>query len=129
MNLLQSLGFLIGALVMVAGATTLAAPNQFLSLMRSLMTPAGLYAITVARVAVGLVFVFGAPASRAPRLLRVLGIVVIIAGMATPLFGVARSQAVLDWWANVGPALKTLDAVVAMALGGFLVYAFRAKNK
>ena len=45
------------------------------------MTPAGLYAITVLRIAIGLVFVFAAPASRTPRTLRVLGLVVIIAGL------------------------------------------------
>jgi uncharacterized membrane protein YwaF len=64
------------------------------------MTPTGLYAIAVLRIAIGLVFVFAAPASRAPRTLRVFGLVVIIAGLMTPWFGVTRAQATLNWVAS-----------------------------
>jgi hypothetical protein len=90
------------------------------------MTPAGLGAIAALRIAFGLVFVLAAPASRAPRTLRVLGLVVILAGLMTPWFGVARARAVLNWFASAGPLLMRLDAGVGMALGGFLVYVFRA---
>jgi hypothetical protein len=71
------------------------------------------------------VFLLAAPASRAPRTLRVLGLFVIIAGLTTPWFGVARSLAVLDWWASVGPSLRRLEAGMAVALGSLLVYVFR----
>ena len=93
------------------------------------MTPTGLYAIAVLRIAIGLVFVFAAPASRAPRTVRVLGLFVIIAGLSTPWFGVARARAVLNWFASAGPLLMRLDAALGMALGGFLVYVFRAPTR
>jgi len=93
------------------------------------MTPTGLYAIAVLRIAIGLVFVFAAPASRAPRTLRVLGLVAIIAGLTTPWFGVTRARATLNWVASAGPLLMRLDACVGMAMGGFLVYAFRAPTR
>jgi len=125
---MQWLGLVIGVLVMVAGATTLAAPDQFLSLLRSLMTPAGMYAIAAGRIAIGSVFVLGAPASRAPRTIRWLGLIIIFAGLATPFFGVARSESILNWWEGVGPVLKTIDAVVAITLGGFIVYAFSPRR-
>jgi len=41
---------------------------------------------------------------------------VIIAGLSTPLFGVARAQAVVNWLASAGPLLMRLDAVIGMAL-------------
>ena len=119
------LGLVIGALVILASAISFAVPDLRLSLERSVMTPTGLYAIAVLRIAIGLVFVLAAPASRAPRTLRVLGVIVIIAGLSTPSFGVARAQAVVNWLASAGPLLMRLDAVVGMALGGFLVYVFR----
>ena len=75
------LGLVIGALVILASAISFAAPDLRLSLERSVMTPAGLYAIAALRIAIGLVFVLAAPASRAPRTLRVLGLIVIIAGL------------------------------------------------
>ena len=119
----------IGVLVILVGAIGVAAPDVFLSVGRSVITPGGLYAIAALRIGIGLVFVLAAPASRAPRTLRVLGVFVIVAGLATPWFGVARSLAVLDWWASVGPSLRRLDAGLAVALGGLLVYVFRPPTR
>ena len=113
----------------LGSAISFAAPDLRLSLERSVITPAGLYAIAALRIAIGLVFVLAAPASRAPRTLRVLGLIVIIAGLSTPWFGVARARAVVNWLASAGPFLMRLDAVVGMALGGFLVYVFRTPTQ
>jgi hypothetical protein len=126
---MRLLGLVIGALTVLVSAISLAVPDLKLSLERSAMTPTGLYAIAVLRLAIGLVFVCAAPASRAPRTLRVLGLVVIIAGLMTPWFGVTRAQATLNWMASAGPLLMRLDACVGMAMGGFLVYVFRASTR
>jgi hypothetical protein len=116
---------MIGAVVILGSAVSFAAPDLRLSLERSVMTPAGLYAIAVLRIAIGVVFVQAAPASRAPRTVRVLGLIVVIAGLLTPWFGVARAREVVNWLTSAGPLLMRLDAVVGMAMGGFLVYVFR----
>ena len=122
---MRLLGLAIGVLVILASVISLAAPDLRLSLERSVITPAGLYVIAALRIAIGLVFVLAAPASRAPRTLRVLGLIVIIAGLMTPAFGVTRARAAIDWLSSAGPLLMHLDAVVGMALGGFLVYVLR----
>jgi hypothetical protein len=126
---MRLLGLVIGVIVMLAGAISFAAPDLRLSLERSVMTPAGLYAVAALRIAIGLGFVLAAPASRAPRTLRVLGVIVIVAGLMTPWFGVSRARAALDWWASAGPFLMRLDAGVGMAIGGFLVYVFRTPTR
>ena len=126
---MRRLGLVIGALVILASVISFAAPALRLSVERSVMTPAGLYAIAALRIAIGLVFVLAAPASRAPRTLRVLGLIVIIAGLSTPWFGVDRAQAVLNWVASAGPLLMRLDAVVGIAIGGFLMYVFRPATR
>jgi len=123
---MRLLGLVIGALVILASAISFAAPDLRLSLEGSMMTPVGLYAIAALRIAIGLVFVFAAPASRALRTLRVLGLIVIIVGLATPWFGVARAQAAVNWLASAGTIFMRLDAGLGMALGVFLVYVFRA---
>ena len=122
---MRSFGLVIGALLILGSAISFTAPDLRLSLERSAITPVGLYAITALRIATGLGLVLAAPASRAPRTLGVLGLIVIIAGLSTPLFGVARAQAVVNWLASAGPLLMRLDAVIGMALGGFLVYVSR----
>ena len=123
------LGLAIGALVILVSALSFAVPDLRLALEESVLTPTGLYAIAVGRIAIGLVFVFAAPASRAPRTLRVLGFIVIIAGLSTPWFGVARARAVVDWLASVGPWSLRLAAGVGMAIGGFIVYVFRTPTR
>ena len=122
-------GFVIGAVVILWSAISFVAPDRRLAVERAVMTPAGLYAIAALRIAIGVVFVLAAPASRAPRTLRVLGVIVMIAGLTTPWFGVTRARAVLDWLAGAGPLLMRLDAAVGMALGGFLVYVFRGPTR
>jgi hypothetical protein len=126
---MRLLGLVIGGLVILVSAISFAVPDLKLSLERSAMTPAGLNTIAVLRIALGLVLVFAAAASRARRTLRVLGLVVIIAGLMTPWFGVTRAQATLNWVASAGPLLMRLDACVGMAMGGFLVYVFRAPTR
>ena len=123
------LGLAIGALVILVSALSFAVPDLRLALEESVLTPTGLYAIAGVRIAIGLVFVFAAPASRAPRTLRVLGFIVIIAGLSTPWFGVARSRAVVDWLASVGPWSLRLAAGVGMAIGAFIVYVFRTPTR
>jgi len=123
------LGLAIGALVILVSALSFAVPDLRLALEESVLTPTGLYAIAVGRIAIGLVFVFAAPASRAPRTLRVLGFIVIIAGLSTPWFGVARARAVVDWLASVGPWSLRLAAGVGMAIGAFIVYVFRTPTR
>ena len=126
---MRLLGLVIGALVILGSAISFAAPDLRLSLERLVITPAGLYAIASLRIAVGLMLVLAAPSSQTPRALRVLGLIVIIAGLTTPWFGVARARAVLNWLASAGPLVMRLDACVGMAMGGFLVYVFRAPTR
>jgi hypothetical protein len=123
---MRLVGLIIGVLIILIGAIGLARPDLLLSLGRSVITPGGLYVIAAVRIAVGLFFLLAAGASRAPRVLRVLGVIVILAGLATPWFGVARSQAILDWATSAGLPFMRCVAGVVMLIGGLLVYAFRS---
>ena len=126
---MRSLGVVVGVLLILASAVSFAAPDLRLSLERAAMTTAGLYAIAVLRIGIGVGFLLASSASRAPWTLRALGVVVILVGLSTPLFGVARARAVMNWLANAGPLLMRLDAAVGMAFGGFVVYVFRTPRR
>ena len=58
-----------------------------------------------------------------PRALQVLGGVIIIAGLMTPLFGVDRAQAVVHWFASRGAIAVRVVGAGMMLLGAFLIYA------
>jgi hypothetical protein len=118
-------GLAMGALLILVGAITVAVPGLRLAMERSIMTPAGLYVVAAVRIAIGLGFLLAARAAQTPRMIRVFGLIVILAGLLTPWFGVTRAHDLMNWLENTRPLLMRVDAVVAMAIGAFLVYVFR----
>jgi hypothetical protein len=120
---MRYLALLIAMAAVAVGITGLFAPDTLFAMTRYVGTPAGLYAIAVVRVAVGVVLIMVAPLSRAPRFLRAAGGLVMLAGLMTPFFGVERTRAVLEWEATQGTALIRAGAAVALALGVFLAFA------
>ena len=120
---MKYLALVIGVFVMAVGTAGLFVPETLLSFARFATTSAGLYAIAAIRVAIGIVFMLVAPRSRAPKTLRMLGAFVLVAGLATPLIGVERVQAIIDWETTHGTALLRLGAGVALLIGGFIAYA------
>jgi hypothetical protein len=119
-------GLVIGVVIVLGSAISFAAPEARLWLEHSVLTSTGLDVIAVVRVAIGLGFLFAASVSRQPRTIRALGIIVIIAGVMTPWFGVARARAAVNWFEAAGPFPMHLEAVAGVALGSFVIYAFRA---
>ena len=120
---MKALALLVALFVIVVGITGVIAPDRVMAIGRQLITPTGLYVIGALRVVIGLVLFLAAPASRAPKTLRVLGVLVVIAGLATPLFGVVfgidRMRALLDRAAEGTPFIR-LGAALAIVLGAWL---------
>ena len=74
------------------------------------------------RLAMGLVMVLAATASRAPKTLRLLGAVMCLQGLSAALLGSEHARTVLEWEA-MRPALLWAGAIVALASGIFIVFA------
>ena len=120
---MKLLALVIAAVIIAIGVVGLITPATLLAIGQSVTTPIGLYVIAGVRVCIGVVLLVTASASRMPRTVRLAGAVVVMAGIATPIFGVERSRAVLEWLTAQGPALVRGDALVAMAVGAFMIYA------
>jgi hypothetical protein len=114
---------MIGVAVAGLGLVGLLAPSQLLDFGRSLLTETGLYIVAAARVGFGVLLLFAARLSRMPRTLRVFGILIIVAGLTTPLFGVERSVSMFNWLSAQAPALVRVMATLAIAFGTLVVYA------
>jgi hypothetical protein len=74
------------------------APSVLLEFGRSLQTSNALSIVAAVRVVFDVILLRVAPASRTPKVFRVLGVFIIIAGVVTSLFGVERAHAAFDWW-------------------------------
>jgi hypothetical protein len=123
MRMLKSLAVVLGLVIAAIGAVGLVAPTVLLDLGRSLHTANALYIVAAVRVMFGAVLLLVASVSRTPRVLRVLGAFIVIAGLFTPFFGVERSRAMFDWWSARGSLFTRAWAMVAVAFGLFIVSA------
>ena len=121
---MRSAAFLVALFVIVVGIVGLVSPDSVMTVRRLYFsTPVGLYAAVAVRVAMGLVVILSAPASRAPKTLRALGAVMCMQGLAATLFGPDRARAILEWEALQGTALLRVGAAVALVTGGFVAFA------
>ena len=121
---MRSAALLVAVFTIVVGIVGLISPDS-VTTARGLYfaTPVGLYAAGVVRVAMGLVVILYAPASRAPRTLRALGAVMCLQAFAATLLGPERAREVLEWETMQGTAVLRVGAAVALTIGCFLVFA------
>lgn len=114
---MKYLAWLVAVSVILAGILGLVAPERALALRSIATTQAGLLAIAVVRILIGIVLIMTAPASRAPKILQAAGGLVLLAGLVTPLVGVERVKAIIDWEAAQGPGLIRFAAIVVTTIG------------
>ena len=126
---MKYLAWLVALFVIAAGIAGVVAPDRLMSLRWIAATQLGLLGISVLRVTIGVVLIMSAPSTRAPKALQVAGAVMLFAGMATPLFGVERTKAVLDWEAAQGPQLIRAGAAFIAVLGGLLAFALAPRSQ
>lgn len=114
---------LFGLFISALGVLGMVNPERLISFARSWQTPTGVYVGAGFRIVLGLLLFLAAPGSRAPDTLRILGVVILVVGLATPFFGLERFHRLLEWWAARGPVFIRAWAGLALAFGLFLVYA------
>lgn len=122
----KTLAFVFGVCIFTVGAVGILVPSRLVWIAQHFVTSGPFYVIAAVRIAFGLVLISAASASRAPRALRVLGWVIMIAGVTTALTGllaIGRARAGIEWWLQQGSGVVRLTGVLVLALGGFVAYA------
>ncbi len=123
---MKTLACVFGLFVLAVGAAGLVAPSSLIWIARRAATPGAFYVVATARVAFGVALVLVAPASRAPKALRIVGYVILVAGLTTALTGrlaMGRARDIIEWWLGQGTGVIRLTGLPLMALGGFVAYA------
>ena len=112
----------LGFVVAATGVLGMAAPSFLLEFGRLLQSPGALWIVAAMRIAFGAILIWAAANSRTPRTLLVIGIVIVIAGLATPFFGIGRAQSMFDWWSAQGPFVMRAWPMAAVGFGLFIAY-------
>ncbi len=114
--------------IIVMGVVGVVAPDPMMALRREYIGTVP-YVVGAIRVAFGLLLILVAPASRMPKTIRVLGVLVCAQGLTQivgmPFVGLERARTILEWEA-MHPALLRVGSLVALAAGGFIAYAVRS---
>lgn len=122
----KNLAFIMGLLIFAVGAVGVLMPSSLVWTAQHFDTSGAFYLIGTARVAFGCVLISVAPVSRAPKTLRVLGYLIVIAGLTAVLTGVVaidRARAMIEWWLQLGTGVIRLAGIIILALGGSVAFA------
>jgi hypothetical protein len=118
----------VALLSIAVGIVGIASPQGGMTIRRLYFATPGLfYAVVAVRTAMGLGLILAASSSRWPRTLRALGAVVCLQGLSATLLGLDHARAIMEWEGIQGAALLRAGAAVALASGGFIVFAIRQR--
>ena len=120
---------LLALFIIVVSLVGIVATDSAMTLRRLYFaTPGRFYAAGAVRVTMGLVLILAASSSRWPGIVRALGAVMCLQAFAANLFGIERARAIMEWEAMQGTALLRVGAVVALASGVFVAFAFTKRQ-
>ena len=123
---MKDLAFVVALLILGVGAVGILVPSGLIWIAQHSVTSGAFYVIAMVRIAFGIVLISVASVSRAPKTVRVLGYLILIAGITTALTGwvaIERARAIIEWWLQHGSGVVRLTGVLVLALGGFVAYA------
>ena len=123
---LKTLAFGMALVIMAVGTVGILAPSGLVWIAQQFVTTGPFYVIATVRVAFGLLLISVASVSRAPKMLRIVGYIVLIAGITTALTGalaIERARASIEWWLQQGTGVVRLTGALVLAFGCFLAYA------
>ena len=118
---------LIALLIIALGLFGLVSPDTVMALRREYVVNGyGMYVVAAFRLALGVLLIRFAPVSRAPQVLRVLGILVclqaLVQAVGAAFIPLDRARAMLEWEGS-HPGLLRVGALIALAIGAFLSFA------
>lgn len=129
MRVLKLLATVMSLAIAGLGVLGVVAPTVLFDFGRSLLTPPALYWVAAVRIVFGAMLILVATESRMPRTLRVIGILIVVAGLLTPLFGTERLGEVLAWFSGQAPFHVRIVALVPFVIGLFIVYAINSHRR
>ena len=127
--MIRALALGVGFIILLQGLLGLSLPDPFVGLVGAFQVPPVLYIAGVVRMVFGAILFLAARDSRMPLALRLLGGVIFIGGILTPVVGTLFADSILAWWKSGGPVIVRAWAAVAFVLGCFIIYALQPRKK
>lgn len=114
---------LIGTLLAVMGLVVMAVPGAMRTALKSFLHPGWIPLAVVIRILIGLICIFGADETRLPSVVLAFGVLILLSGFAIPILGFGRIEQLAKFWLGQPDWVVRSWSVMALALGGLLVWA------
>lgn len=112
-----------GVLIVLAGLFAVMRPTRLLRLARGVTVGTWLRFIAfLIRSLLGVLLILVAPSTDIPLVMKVIGSLLIISGVAVILLGNSGVQRLLNWALQLGPSLIIVGGIVGILFGAFLIY-------
>jgi hypothetical protein len=119
---MKAIALLIAALTVLLGLTGVLWPEGLMPLATYSFSRTGLYVVAAVRIVLGGLLFFASSATRTPKTIRVIGLIILIAGIATALISPERALALKDWLLTRGPDMLRIGACIPLAAGLFVAW-------
>jgi hypothetical protein len=126
---MKIIALLIAALMILLGLTGVLWPEGLMELAKYSHTSTGIYVLAIVRMVLGGLLFIAAKATRTPKTVRVIGIIIFVAGVATALISAERAQLLKDWWLSHGPDFLRIAACFPLAVGFFIAGSALTKSR
>jgi hypothetical protein len=117
---MKIIALVIATLMILLGLTGVLWPEGMMDFAKYTFTSTGIYVAAIVRMAVGLLLFVAAKATRTPKTVLAIALILLVAGVATALITVERAQFLRDWWLGRGPGALRIAACVPLAIGCFV---------
>jgi hypothetical protein len=93
----QTLVYFVVGVFTALGTIAAFAPDFVIASSRSMLSPAGVIAAALLRISVGIALLLIARRSRAPLILRTMGMLLVAVGIVLPFLGVENARSRVEW--------------------------------
>jgi hypothetical protein len=117
---MKKIVLVIAGLLVALGLTGVLYPEGLMGLVKYSFSPTGIIVVSVARIVIGLLLVFAARGSRIANTVRVIGAIIVVAGIAGFFLSPERAQTLASSFLDKGPDRLRLIACLPLAVGLFI---------
>src|SRR5437588_3239124 len=120
---MTALALILSAFVAAMGLLAIFFPGRANDMARLFADKVGLWVATAIRAVLGLGLLAAAEDSKAPMLLRILGLIILVVAIAMPLLGLDRYRRMIDWWLARDRKIQIICGATSFVFGVVLIYA------
>lgn len=117
---MRNIVLLIAALLVAIGLTGVLYPEGLTGLVRYSFSPTGTIVVGIARIVVGLLLFLAARGSSIAKTVRIIAVIIVVAGVAGLFLSPERAQALSNSLLEKGPDRLRIIACLPLAVGLFI---------